>query len=224
MKNICPRESIVSKRKSLNLKLWSLAAVAAIGLLVQACAPTISPQETCNFVMSNETQRVSWGPQTPVILYVDSSVPPEFYGAIQTGVETWNRNLGREVLKIGGWSSSYPTERQDGVNVIYFKRDWSDDVKEKQAITTIHWAADRIFEADIRINGNPNHFEYFWGDTAVSKRVDFESLMLHEFGHVLGLEHPKVEFAGTVMARRLDDATLRRTPAPLDVADLKCEY
>ena len=210
--------------KRLKLKLWGVAMIALLGLLVQACAPQTSPQADCNFVMSSDNQRVSWGPETPAVIYIDSSVPAEFFGAIQASVNTWNENLGREVLKIGGWTSSYPKEKQDGVNVIYFDRDWPDSNKDKQAITTIHWAADRIFEADIHVNGNPKHFEYFSGPNVVSGRVDVESLLLHEFGHVLGLEHPKVEFKGTVMARRLDDATLRRSPAPGDVADLKCEY
>ncbi|CAN5498229.1 hypothetical protein BH10BDE1_BH10BDE1_24000 [soil metagenome] len=214
----------MSHLKRLNIKILGIAFIAAIAFLVQACAPKLTAQESCNFVMSNDSQRVSWGPAAPVILYVDSSVPSEFFGSIQNAVNTWNQTLGREVLKIGGWSSAYPKEAQDGVNVIYFIKDWSDTIRDKQAITTIHWAGDRIFEADIRVNGNPSHFDYFSGPTVVPNRVDFESLLLHELGHVLGLEHPKVETVGTVMARRLDNATLRRVPAPLDVNDLKCEY
>lgn len=216
--------------KRLHLKIWGVIAISLIALLVQACAPAISPQQPCNFVMSNEAQRVSWGPSVPVIMYVDSSVPNEFYGSIQNAVNTWNQSLGREVIKIGGWSSAYSNEGNDGANVIYFKRDWPDAERDKQAVTTIRWASDRVFEADIRINGSgkPNSkgvsYSYFSGPTAVSGQVDFESLVLHEFGHVLGLQHPTVETDGTVMAKVLDFATLRRTPAPLDVADLKCEY
>lgn len=210
--------------KRTSTKIWSIAVIAVISFLVQACAPQLTPQASCNFLVSNEAQRISWGSEAPVIMYVDSSVPSEFYGAIQAAIDTWNRSLGREVLKIGGWSSAYPVEKQDGVNVIYYKRDWPESIRNKQAITTVRWASDRLFEADVSINGNSSHFEYFWGPTVVAGRVDFESLLLHELGHVLGLDHPKVEFQGTVMATRLMDTTLRRVPAPQDVADLKCEY
>lgn len=215
---------MVTAIKRFQLKVWGIAAIAALSLMVQACAPQLSPQSTCNFVMSHEAQRVSWGSESPVILYVDSSVPSEFFGAIQAGVNTWNQSLGREVLKIGGWSSSYPQERQDGVNVIYFKRDWPDSNNDKQAVTTIHWAGDRIFEADISVNGNPSHYVYFWGPQSIPGRVDFESLLLHELGHVLGLDHAQVEIAGTVMAKKLMDTTTRRQPIQADIDNLKCEY
>jgi hypothetical protein len=201
-----------------------IVSLALLAVLTQACAPQLSPQESCNFVMSGEAQRVSWGPLTPVVMYVDSSVPSEFFGAIQSAVDNWNRSLGRQVLKIGGWSDSYPVEKQDGVNVIYFNRKWPDSQSRKQAVTTIWWAGDRVFESDISINGNASHYEYFWGPNPIPRRVDFESLILHELGHVLGLEHPQVEAAGTVMARELKLGDLRRTPSPGDVADLKCEY
>lgn len=205
-------------------KLYGSLLVTSLALITQACAPQTSPQNSCNFVMSGDSQRVSWGPAAPVILYVDSSVPSEFFDAIRTAVMTWNQSLGREVLKVGGWSSAYPLEKQDGVNVIYFNKSWSETQREKQAVTTIWWAGDRVYEADIRVNGVPAYFQYFWGPTPIPGRVDFESLILHELGHVLGLEHPKVEVAGTVMARRLNDGQLRRTPTYDDIGDLKCEY
>lgn len=192
----------------------------AVGLFIQACAPKLTPQESCNFVMNNDKQRVSWGPQTPVTMYVDSSFPSEYFDAVKSAVNTWNGRMGREVLKVGGWTNSYPNESQDGVNIIYWRKNSWPDPHDKQAITTIYWAADRIFEADIRIN-NTKDFDYFWGPP-VSGKVDVESLLLHELGHVLGLSHQEV--GGSVMAMRLENAVERRSPAELDINDLKCEY
>ena len=207
-------------RRNKPFKWVLMGAVLAIGLLVQACAPQQAPQESCNFMMSSYQQRISWGPQTPAILYVDSSVPAEFFEPIRSAVERWNQSVGREVLKIGGWTNSYPNEDQDGVNVIYWKKSAWPDNKDKQAVTTIYWAADRLFEADIRINDV--NFDYFSGPTPIANRVDFESLILHELGHVLGLSHQEV--GASVMAMRLDNAVLRRTPSQKDIGDVKCEY
>ncbi len=197
-----------------------LGAVLAIGLLLQACVPKPGPQQSCNFTMSSDQQRISWGAQTPVVLYVDGSVPAEFFDSIRSAVDHWNQSVGREVLKIGGWSSSYPEENQDGVNVIYWKKSGWTDSTDKQAVTTIYWAADRLFEADVRINDVS--FDYFAGPTAVPNRVDFESLILHELGHVLGLSHQEV--GASVMAMRLENAVLRRAPSQKDIDDVKCEY
>lgn len=219
-----PRLRLRMKRILLHRSFVFTSLCLLIAIFTQACAPNLSPQTSCNFVMSADSQRVSWGPAVPVVLYVDSSVPSEFYGAIEAAVMTWNQSLRREVLKIGGWTNSYPSERQDGVNVIYFNRKWPDEQRKKQAVTTVWWAADRVFEADVSVNGNSAHFDYFWGPTVVAGRVDFESLLVHELGHVLGLDHPKVPTKGTVMATELQVGVARRTPTPSDVEDLKCEY
>lgn len=219
--------SLIIKSYRSYRKIGLLALIALVGLSIQACAPNVSPQQSCNFVMSSEQQRVSWNSNVPVILYVDSSVPSEFYESIRGGIETWNNNLGREVLKLGGWTSAYPTERQDGVNVIYWIRNgtWPKDRvnADKQAVTTIRYAGDRLVEADVSINNDG--FEYFSGATVVPWRVDFDSLILHELGHVLGLSHSEV--GGTVMAKKLlggQVPQIRRKPAPVDISDLKCEY
>ncbi len=47
------------------------------------------------------------------------------------------------------------------------------------------WSRDYLGEADIYFNG-----QYFsWADGAVSGRVDLESILTHEMGHAVGLEH-----------------------------------
>jgi hypothetical protein len=52
--------------------------------------------------------------------------------------------------------------------------------------------------------------------------VDFESLVLHELGHVLGLAHTAT--IGSVMVPSLASGLVRRTPSETDIQALKCEY
>ena len=201
-------------------KLIAIAVVAAVGVALQACGMKPSPQDSCNFVQNSELQRVSWGAQTPVIVYIDSSVPAPFFDAINTAAEEWNRAVGREVLKIGGWVNRTGGPMQDRQNVIYYLGDWEPERPTEQARTTVYWAGDRVYEADIRLNGR--NFNFFWGDDPVAGRVDIQSLVLHELGHVLGLAHNATP--QSVMAKSLPSATLRRNLSADDENSIRCEY
>lgn len=201
-------------------RLIMVIIAGAVGIGLQACAQKPQPEESCNFVQNGEQQRVSWGADTPVVLFIDSSVPQDFYEPIRQATAEWNRVVGREVLKIGGWTRTNGAPAQDGANVIYFLKTWENDKPNEQARTTVYWANDRIYEADIRINGR--NFDFFTTEDPIAGRVDVQSLLLHEFGHVLGLAH--TQGGESVMVKSLANATLRRKPSPVDVDSLRCEY
>lgn len=198
------------------LVAFTLLLSALLGL--NACGLNSRPEESCNFVQNSSAQRVSWGDQTPVTLYVDRSVPAEFFGAVEQAVEQWNLVRGRGLIKIGGWINSSSGPARDGANVIYWMNTWEADRPFEQARTTVYWAGERIYEADIRVNAK--NFKYATGKVAGT--VDIVSLLVHEIGHVLGLTH--IESEGSVMATSLASATERRVPTFDDVNSLKCEY
>jgi hypothetical protein len=204
--------------------LISILASLALGL--QACGITPSPQDSCNFVQNGDQQRVSWGSSTPVVLYVDSTVPDTYFDAIKAAADIWNKAAGREVLKIGGWTNREGGGGPDGVNLIYFQRNWDGD-RAEQARTTIYWAGDRIYEADVKVNDRD--FQFTGGDTPEVGKLDMESLLIHEFGHVLGLKHMTVP--QSVMQPTLSGATIsnihagmRRDLVADDQKSIRCEY
>lgn len=191
------------------------------GLGLQACAVKPAPESSCNFVQNSEQQRVSWGSQVPVVLFVDSSVPNEYMQDIKSAVEIWNLKVGREVLKLGGYvDSKGANPAQDGSNIIYYRQTWEADRPFEQARTTVYWAGDRIYEADVRLNAHD--FRFSSGLNVAGGQVDMESLLVHEFGHVLGLAHSTTP--QSVMARTLPDATIRRALSTSDEESIRCEY
>lgn len=193
----------------------------AMVLFLQACGQKLESEEECNFVQNSLQQRVSWNAQLPVQLYIHSSVPPQYYGAIQSAMNQWDQSFGsRRMFEIAGVISQGTRAVQDGVSVIYWRSQWDGQRSNEQARTTIFWRSDQIQEADIQINDQD--FSFSWSDPPTEGTVDIESLFLHELGHVLGLSHNRE--TGSVMATHLASASLRRKPVKTDIDSLRCEY
>ena len=186
---------------------------------LQACGNKNLSQESCNFVQNSEGQRVSWGAGSSVSFYVDPSVPAKFYPVIQAAASTWNKTIGHQQIAIIGWAARTSTPAEDGTNVIYWMSDWDPKQSNEQARTTIHWSSNRLIEADILVNAKDFVYSV---QQILPGQVDFESLLLHEFGHALGLRH--VDAVPSVMQKTLAYDLARREPQPLDLASLKCEY
>lgn len=201
----------------------TLTAALGLILLAQACSRPLPPEEACNFVQNPEQQRVSWNKKLPVRFYIHESVPKEAYSAIDRAVEEYNQRLagGKEVLRIiARGSSGDLSPEKDGYSIIYWFKTWDDDRKTEQARTTIYWSGAQIFEADIRINADD--FEYFFDEATPVSHVDLTSLLVHEFGHALGLAHNVTH--GSVMNLSLAEGQERRKLSDTDLSSLRCEY
>lgn len=207
-------------KRLFNWKRFLLVLIlAANAVWIQACGKQNLTQESCNFVQNSEGQRVSWGGGSKVSFYVDQTVPNEYFAAIQAAADSWNQKLGRQQIVIAGWAQKPGLPAQDGLNVIYFMNTWEANLNNEQARTTIYWSANRITESDILVDAKNFSFS-----TAEAKpgQVDLQSLVLHEFGHALGLKH--VTTLTSVMVPTLAYDFLRRSPQEYDLASLKCEY
>lgn len=200
-----------------------LIVLLVLTLGLQACQKKLDPQESCNFVQNSEKQRVSWKAEVPVNLMIHASVPAAAYAAIDRAVAEYNATLGRgrEVLRItarGVGGDLNP--RKDGSSLIYWFTTWDPAQPKEQARTTIYWAGAQIFEADIRINASK--FSYYVGDAPAFSEIDLTSLLVHEFGHALGLAHNNS--TGSVMNVALDPGQERRKLGGIDLESLRCEY
>lgn len=198
-----------------------LISLFAAGALMQACAKRPSAEKPCAFVQNSYGQRVSWVYQTPIVLYVHSGVPSEAVREIRMAMDQWNKVLGSVVLTYGGVVNSPAEASQDRANVIFWRTTWEDKMYFEQGRTTIHFVNKNILDADIQINAKD--FVYSFSDSGTEGTVDFQSLILHELGHVLGLAHAPPEVA-SVMQKDLAMNNLRRTPQKTDIDSLKCEY
>lgn len=178
------------------------------------------PQD-CGFVQNSFGERVSWKEEGVIKLYVHDSVPSAFFPAIQSAALTWEKSLGRRLFQIETVKISGPiAPHEDGKNIIYFMNTWEERRTTEQGRTSIYWNGDQIIEADVRINAKD--FQFYWHEVGGMGSVNFEALILHEMGHVLGLKHKDKE--GSVMATFLPSGVNRTHLAGVDKANLQCEY
>ncbi len=91
--------------------------------------------------------------------------------------------------------------------------------EEVIALTTLSWAEGaRLVDADISFNG----LNYPWSASSTDIQVDYESIVLHELGHFVGLDHSTEP--GAVMGVDYDTGTLVRALGEDDVAGISELY
>lgn len=200
-------------------------------ILFSSCSP--KPQNDCGFVQNVYGQRISWKSESPIQLFISSSVPVTLRAGIYRAAATWESQLGRKVFEVSEDSTKISgVPNRDQKNAIYFLKDWESDKTSEQGRTSVYWAGDEIQEADIRINAAD--FSYYDQNPQVltgSARLvsqgrtatdgySFEALVLHEMGHLLGLKHRE----GTVMATHLSAFSNRTQLTSSDQESISCGY
>jgi hypothetical protein len=193
-------------------------------LLLQACGRELPHEEPCNFVQNSNLQRVSWEDSVPVDLHLDSSIPAEYVTAIQGAIQHWNQ-VGqtlrkKDFFRLRTEVRGASTPAQDNFSKIYLMNTWEANKPTEQARTTIYWSGSRIYEADIRIN--EKNFDFYMSNSADYSKVHLESLLVHEFGHVLGLAH--TDAADSVMQVSLANGKSRTELGHNDLSSVQCEY
>jgi hypothetical protein len=178
-------------------------------------------EKSCGFLQNSFGQRVSWQGRLPIKFQFNRGVPTEYRARILSAAQQWNSHYGREMIKIIEPSDTSEKWSNDLKNIIY----WIDQAEVfsnrfVQAKSLIRWSGADITDVDILINA----FDWkFVQGELTQGTLDLESLMVHEFGHALGLVHQ--DTFESVMFQSLSLNTVRNSPQPRpDLESLKCEY
>lgn len=133
------------------------------------------------------------------------------YEGIENAAKTYNEVLKEELILIRSIDSGPAMPRLDGFNVIYFMP----NKKKKEnniGLADLNFYGNKIIDADIIINSIVD-FTIF----------DLESLMLHEFGHTLGLKHTESD-SESAMTENTYPGEIKRKLSTKDIINLRCGY
>jgi hypothetical protein len=177
-------------------------------------------QDSCHFNRNNVGVRISWKGSMPVNMIIHSSVPAKYDVDILSAANRWNSAKGRTLITVTRDNSVSNAIGNDRKNMIFWSTDWDSSNLREQARTSTNTDLSRIMDADIKINAKSFNYSVT-AQSLGSSAVNFESLILHEMGHVLGLQH----FEGDgVMSPYLPAAKLRLNLSSDEISELSCEY
>lgn len=177
-----------------------------IFMAIVACkTKSVASDGNCGFSKNVYGIRVKWD-KLPVVVKIDSSVPKEYIESIKFAISKWNStgiiffNLSDTLL---------------ANVVVYNVTDWKREPRE-QGVTRLFWKDASITNSTVSINSDK--FEFFFGKTG--KGFSLDSLMIHEFGHVIGLVH----YEGSVMNPYLAQNAYVTEISKHEIDSINCVY
>lgn len=179
---------------------------------------------TVDFLLGNRWQENDF----PITIYYPTDIPQSYKDTLASVSTKWNSALGFEALVLieDFFNQNYLElydSLEDDINSITFQNEsWFSGYDNVLAFTTASLYGDNFIQTDILFN----FFQQpFVAQTPVpSNKVDFESVLLHELGHSLGLDHIQISDAPSIMNPTIAFGVQKRDLFLYDLQSIRRKY
>ncbi len=186
-----------------------------ITFLLMSCTVSVQPERVCGFIRNSYGQNVHQ--RFPITFYVDDVVPENYRNDIEKAAQDWNYATGIDIFEYGG-ISHFGNIYHNSMSVTWISDVWTRE-KMEQAYNHIEWSGETIASSSIYVDAV--NWTFSTNDQRENGVIDLESVMVHEFGHMIGLVHSR--YAQSAMYPTLDRYT-KRPINDLDIQNIYCQY
>lgn len=163
---------------------------------------------------------IFWVNEFPIKIHLSTTFPEEHKTAVLEAIDIWNLSLNKMIFTLSEERDRSQTPHKNNKNTIYWLNPWPYDI-ERIGSTFLHTIQNNIKEADIAINAQD--YEISNENTIYIYQYNLRSLIVHELGHILGLDHND-ESLSSIMKTHLDPTTLYHQVGHIDIENLNCMY
>lgn len=166
----------------------------------------------------------------PIKVYISNSYEINVQNAIISAMNTWNSAIGFDVFEHEIVNNIYDYDSieaflNDNLTSVSFPSRWpAQTVDFVLASTSLKRVGNRIIKGDIMFNVTNPKYE-FSASLPLNDKVDIESVVLHELGHLLGLNHvDTAEDHYSVMHKSIGKNQTKRVLSEKDIENILKKY
>lgn len=213
----------------------SLSYALLVTLIVSCNA---SKKKSSSTGAVNASAPYTWTTAFPKTLRISEQFSPSEATAIELMADAWSDAVdNKETFFEFGSETTEKTNSggnldrlRDSEMGVYKSNNWPDSLPGSAlAVTQIFGRRFNVGKSDEFVNIehadiilNADFYSFDTADTGSG--FDFRTVMLHEMGHFLGLQHKEIARNSTVMYPSIDPNEAKRVPKAVDIEDLSEKY